>query len=116
MMLREHIDNDSTLDLLSKIAISHAEAGADIVAPSSMMDGQVQQIRCSLDSKGFKNTKIMAFSAKHASSLYSPFRMTAYSKHIHNYTTIDKSSYQIGYGIPGKRSERYRLISRKEQI
>jgi porphobilinogen synthase len=94
------IDNDSTLDLLSKIAISHAEAGADIVAPSSMMDGQVIRIRSALKSKGFINTKIMAFSAKYASSLYSPFRMTAYSKHIHNYTTIDKSSYQLGYGNP----------------
>jgi porphobilinogen synthase len=96
----ENIDNDSTLDLLSKIAISHAEAGADIVAPSSMMDGQVNQIRSALNSKGFKNTKIMAFSAKFASSLYSPFRKTAYSKQIHNFATIDKSSYQIGYENP----------------
>jgi porphobilinogen synthase len=95
-----NIDNDSTLDLLSKIAISHAEAGADIVAPSSMMDGQVNQIRSALNSKGFKNTKIMAFSAKFASSLYSPFRKTAYSKQIHNYKTLDKSSYQIGYENP----------------
>lgn len=97
----EFIDNDSTLDLLSKIATSYAESGADFVAPSSMMDGQVIQIRSALDSKGFKDTKIMAFSAKHASSLYSPFRMTAYTKHINNYyTTIDKSSYQIGYANP----------------
>jgi porphobilinogen synthase len=95
-----NIDNDSTLDLLSKVAISHAEAGADIVAPSSMMDGQVNQIRYALNSKGFKNTKIMAFSAKFASSLYSPFRKTAYSKQIHNYKTLDKSSYQIGYENP----------------
>jgi porphobilinogen synthase len=95
-----NIDNDSTLDLLSKIAISHAEAGADIVAPSSMMDGQVNQIRSALNSKGFKNTKIMAFSAKFASSLYSPFRKTAYSKQIHNYKALDKSSYQIGYENP----------------
>jgi porphobilinogen synthase len=97
---RNHIDSDRTLALLSKIAVSHAESGADVVAPSSMMDGQVHQIRSSLDSRGFRNTKIMAYSAKHASSLYSPFRMTAYSKHIHNYTTIDKSSYQIGYTNP----------------
>jgi porphobilinogen synthase len=95
-----NIDNDSTLDLLSKIAISHAEAGADIVAPSSMMDGQVNQIRSALNSKGFKNTKIMAISAKHASSLYSPFRMTAYSKHIRSFPTINKSTYQLGYGNP----------------
>lgn len=97
---RDYIENDSTLALLSKIAASHAESGADVVAPSSMMDGQVHQIRSSLDSRGFRNTKIMAFSAKHASSLYSPFRMTAYSKRIANYTTIDKSSYQIGYTNP----------------
>lgn len=95
-----NIDSDSTLDLLSKIAISHAEAGADIVAPSSMMDGQVNQIRSALNSKGFKNTKIMAFSAKFASSLYSPFRKTTYSKQIHNYKALDKSSYQIGYENP----------------
>ena len=95
------IDNDSTLALLSKIATSYAESGADFVAPSSMMDGQVIQIRSALDSRGFKDTKIMAFSAKHASSLYSPFRMTAYTKHINNYyTIIDKSSYQVGYANP----------------
>jgi porphobilinogen synthase len=95
------IDNDSTLALLSKIATSYAESGADVVAPSSMMDGQVIRIRSALDSKGFKDTKIMAFSAKHASSLYSPFRMTTYNKHISNYyTTIDKSSYQLGYANP----------------
>jgi porphobilinogen synthase len=94
------IDNDSTLTLLSKIAASHAEAGADIVAPSSMMDGQVNHIRSALDNNGFKNTKIMAYSAKHASSLYSPFRMTTFSKRINSYTNIDKSSYQIGYANP----------------
>ena len=84
------VDNDLTIELLSDIALSHAMSGVDVVAPSSMMDGQVQQIRCSLDSRGFRNTKIMAYSAKHASSLYSPFRMTAYSRQIHNYTNIDK--------------------------
>jgi porphobilinogen synthase len=94
------IDNDSTLALLSKIATSHAESGADVVAPSSMMDGQVIRIRSALNSSGFKDTKIMAFSAKHASSLYSPFRMTAYNKNIRDYTTIDKSSYQIGCANP----------------
>ena len=67
---RDHINNDRTIALLSKIAVSHAESGADVVAPSSMMDGQVHQIRSSLDIRGFSNTKIMAYSAKHASSLY----------------------------------------------
>jgi porphobilinogen synthase len=95
-----NIDNDSTLDLLSKIAISHAKSGADIVAPSSMMDGQVIKVRSALDDKGFKNVKIMAFSAKHASSLYSPFRMAAYSEHFNDYPTLNKSTYQLGYGNP----------------
>jgi porphobilinogen synthase len=94
------IDNDSTLDLLCKIATSHAESGADIVAPSSMMDGQVVKIRSALNRKGYKNIKIMAISAKHASSLYSPFRMTAYSKHIRSFPTINKSTYQLGYKNP----------------
>jgi porphobilinogen synthase len=96
----ETIDNDSTLALLADIATNHAESGADIVAPSSMMDGQVKCIRSALDAKGFRSTKIMAYSAKHASSLYSPFRMTAYYKHITNHKGIDKSSYQVGYGNP----------------
>lgn len=97
---RETIDNDSTLALLVDIATSHAESGADIVAPSSMMDGQVKCIRSALDVTGFRNTKIMAYSAKHASSLYSPFRMTAYYKHITNHKSLDKSSYQVGYANP----------------
>ena len=98
--LGSDIDNDSTLDLLSEIAISHAESGVDIVAPSSMMDGQVIKIRSALNDKSFKNVKIMAFSAKHASSLYSPFRMAAYSKNFNDYPSIDKSTYQVGYGNP----------------
>jgi porphobilinogen synthase len=97
---KDAIDNDSTLNLLSKIAISHAESGADIVAPSSMMDGQVVKVRSALSDKGFKNVKIMAFSAKHASSLYSPFRKAAYSKNFSEYSIIDKSTYQLGYGNP----------------
>ena len=95
-----NIDNDSTLALLSNIAISHAESGADIVAPSSMMDGQVGRIRSALNDSGFRNVKIMAYSAKHASSLYSPFRMTAYSKQLVDSSTINKSSYQLGYSNP----------------
>jgi porphobilinogen synthase len=97
---KDAIDNDSTLDLLSKIATSHAESGADIVAPSSMMDGQVTRVRSALDYNGFRNVKIMAFSAKHASSLYSPFRMATYSKNFNEHPTINKSTYQLGYGNP----------------
>jgi porphobilinogen synthase len=94
------IDNDSTLALLSEIATNYAESGADIIAPSSMMDGQVKCIRSGLDVMGFRNTKIMAYSAKHASSFYSPFRMTAYYENIANQKSIDKSSYQVGFANP----------------
>ncbi len=68
------IDNDSTLKVLSRIALSHAEAGADLVAPSAMMDGQVKAIREDLDKKGFKDVGILAYSAKYASNFYGPFR------------------------------------------
>ncbi len=69
-----YIDNDTTLKTLAKIALSHAEAGADFVAPSAMMDGQVRSIREALDKNGFKETGILAYSAKYASSFYGPFR------------------------------------------
>ena len=71
------IDNDATLKVLAKIALSHARAGADIVAPSSMMDGQVQAIREGLDKNGFSETAIMGYSAKFASNFYGPFREAA---------------------------------------
>ena len=75
----QDVDNDPTLDLLSKCALSHARAGADIVAPSAMMDGMVQSIRHTLDSLGFSNTPIMSYSSKFASSFYGPFREAAES-------------------------------------
>jgi porphobilinogen synthase len=93
------IDNDSTLQFLSEIALSHAEAGADIVAPSSMMDGQVLSIRKSLDKYGFIKTKILSYSAKYHSSLYIPFRSAMFSKKC-NYKNLNKSSYQIAYTNP----------------
>jgi len=68
------IDNDSTCELLAKIALSHAQAGADIVAPSDMMDGRVRYIRQTLEENGFHETAIMAYSAKYASHFYGPFR------------------------------------------
>ena len=71
------VDNDATLELLSKVALSHAKAGADMVAPSDMMDGRVAAIRQTLDDNGFKNTPIMAYSAKYASAFYGPFRSAA---------------------------------------
>jgi porphobilinogen synthase len=70
----DEIMNDETLNYLSKIALSHAEAGADIVAPSDMMDGRVAAIRKTLDLNGFYSTIIMSYSAKYASSFYAPFR------------------------------------------
>ena len=94
------VDNDLTLDYLSKIAISQAIAGTDVVAPSSMMDGQVKYIRSKLDEAGFKNIKILSFSAKHNSSLYQPFRFNAFYQS--NTNTVDKSSYQISCSNPNQ--------------
>ena len=87
-----HVDNDKTLNFMSKISLSYAESGVDIVAPSSMMDGLVLSVRNNLNKNGFGDTKIMSFSKQH-SCLYSPFRMTAFKK----FSKIDKSDYQIGY-------------------
>ncbi|MBI2066946.1 MAG: porphobilinogen synthase [Deltaproteobacteria bacterium] len=73
------IDNDSSLELLTKTALSHAEAGADIVAPSDMMDGRVKAIREGLDQSGFQNTILLSYAVKHASAFYGPFREAAES-------------------------------------
>jgi porphobilinogen synthase len=73
------VDNDITIELLAKTAISHAEAGADAVAPSDMMDGRVATIRHQLDEEGHPNTPIIAYSAKYASAFYGPFREAAES-------------------------------------
>jgi porphobilinogen synthase len=71
------VDNDETLEVLAKVALSHAEAGADVVAPSAMMDGQVGAIRRALDNGGYPLVPIMAYSAKYASAFYGPFRTAA---------------------------------------
>jgi len=71
------IDNDATLDLLARTAVSHARAGADMVAPSDMMDGRVAEIREALDENGYAQTPIMAYSAKYCSAYYGPFRDAA---------------------------------------
>jgi porphobilinogen synthase len=73
------VDNDLTLELLAKTAISHADAGADVVAPSDMMDGRVGAIRSQLDDEGHSNVPIIAYSAKYASAFYGPFREAAAS-------------------------------------
>ncbi|MFV0617484.1 porphobilinogen synthase [Megasphaera sp. WILCCON 0056] len=72
-----YVDNDATLKLLNKVAVSQAEAGADIVAPSDMMDGRIASIRQALDEEGFINTIIMSYAAKYASGFYGPFRDAA---------------------------------------
>ena len=73
------VDNDRTIDLLAQTAVSHAEAGADLVAPSDMMDGRVAAIRSALDRSGFESTPIMSYAAKQASAFYGPFRVAAES-------------------------------------
>src|SRR5204863_7880055 len=68
------VDNDATLDLYAQVAVAQAEAGADVVAPSGMMDGQVAAIRAALDGSGRGEAAILAYAAKYASALYGPFR------------------------------------------
>jgi porphobilinogen synthase len=79
LIVDKKIDNDKSINTLAKVAISHAKAGADIVAPSAMMDGQVQAIRKGLDTEGYTDVAIMSYSAKQASPLYAPFRDAAHS-------------------------------------
>lgn len=88
--------NDLTAELLAKVATSHAEAGADIVAPSAMIDGQVQAIRRALDEADFEQVAIMAYSTKFASSLYGPFREAENSAPSHG----DRRSYQADPANP----------------
>jgi porphobilinogen synthase len=85
------VDNDKTLELLAKTALSHAEAGADMVAPSDMMDGRVKAIRQALDGNGFQNIPVMAYAAKYASAFYGPFREAAESAPQFG----DRRSYQM---------------------
>lgn len=79
MVVNGEVDNDSTLPVLARMALSHAGAGADIVAPSDMMDGRVKAIRESLDGKGFSHIPILSYAAKYASGFYGPFREAAES-------------------------------------
>ncbi|MDP0560876.1 MAG: porphobilinogen synthase [Candidatus Endonucleobacter sp. (ex Gigantidas childressi)] len=88
-----YVINDETVKILVKQALSHAEAGADIIAPSDMMDGRVGAIRNSLEDQGYLNTKILAYSAKYASSYYSPFRQSVGSDV--NLDSGNKYSYQM---------------------
>jgi porphobilinogen synthase len=85
------IENDATLELLAKIALSHAQAGAHMVAPSDMMDGRVAEIRGSLDEGGFSDVAIMSYAAKYCSAYYGPFRQAAASAPAFG----DRQSYQM---------------------
>jgi len=87
---RTTVNNDATLPLLAKVAVSHAQAGADMIAPSNMMDGYVKAIRTSLDENGFTDIPIMAYAAKFASAYYGPFRAAADSAPSHG----DRKGYQ----------------------
>jgi porphobilinogen synthase len=97
------VDNDATLELLSRAALSHARAGADIVAPSDMMDGRVGAIRASLDAAGFIDTSILSYAAKYASAYYGPFREAAESAP----QSGDRRGYQMD---PGNAQEAMREV------
>ena len=92
----DKIDNDSSLEILAKVAVSQAQAGVDVVSPSAMMDGQVKAIRQGLDDAGFHDVAIMSHSAKHRSSLYSPFKDMAHSAPQFG----DRKTYQLPYTNP----------------
>lgn len=97
------VDNDETLEYLGKISVSHAKAGADMVAPSDMMDGRIGFIRNALDENGFKNVSIMSYSAKYCSAFYGPFREAANSAPQFG----DRKTYQMD---PANRREALREI------
>jgi Delta-aminolevulinic acid dehydratase/Aldose 1-epimerase len=97
------VDNDATLALLARVSVSHAGAGADMIAPSDMMDGRVAAIRSALDADGFSHTPILSYAAKYASAYYGPFREAAES--------VPKSGDRKGYQMdPGNASEALREV------
>jgi porphobilinogen synthase len=99
----DHVDNDATVELLAQTAVSHAQCGADIVAPSAMMDGQVAAIRKTLDDEGFQDLPILGYAAKFASAFYGPFREAAES--VPQFS--DRQSYQLD---PGNAKEALREV------
>lgn len=106
VVLDGQILNDETLKIISDYAVTLAEAGADIIAPSEMMDGRVSSIRSSLDQNGFQNTAIMAYAAKYASNFYGPFRDAVGSKDC--LAEADKNTYQLD---PRNATEALREVS-----
>jgi len=89
-----YLQNDASLELIAKVACSHAEAGADIMAPAAMLDGQIKTMRDALDKKGFINSALMAYSVKYASRLYDPFFKEGTKSNV---TSGDKRSHQMDY-------------------
>jgi len=89
-----NVDNDAAVELLARVAVSHAAAGADVVAPSAMMDGQIAGIRAALAENGFDQTLLMAYSTKFASAMYGPFRDAENSAP----SSGDRKGYQASYG------------------
>jgi porphobilinogen synthase len=110
-LLREDgaVDNDATLDLLARAAVSHARAGADVIAPSDMMDGRVGVLRGALDDEGFADVPILAYSAKFASAFYGPFREAADSAPAFG----DRRGYQMDPGN-GREAVREALLDAAE--
>ena len=98
------VDNDATIELLVKVAVSQAQAGADVVAPSDMMDGRVGAIRRGLDAAGFSDVAIMSYAAKFASGFYGPFREAAES----GSTVVDRRTHQMD---PGNAEEALREVA-----
>lgn len=95
IIVGDQIDNDVTIEVLIKQALNQAQAGADIIAPSDMMDGRIGKIRQALDINGFKHVLILAYSAKYASAFYGPFRDAVCSNT--NFANKSKESYQMDY-------------------
>jgi porphobilinogen synthase len=89
------VDNDATVDILTKMAVLHAEAGVDFVAPSDMMDGRIAAVRKALDAAGYEGTGILAYSAKFSSAYYGPFRDAVGSSKAKATTLLNKDTYQL---------------------
>ena len=105
IMHSDYVQNDETVDLLAKMALSHALAGADMVAPSDMMDGRVEGIRSTLDANGFETVGIMSYSIKFASAYYGPFREAADSAPGKG----DRKAYQMDFRNPNETMREARL-------
>lgn len=101
---RGEIENDPSVKILADMSLAHAEAGADMIAPSDMMDGRIRAIRAAFDLKGFENLPVMSYSAKYASAFYGPFRDAAHSAP----SSGDRKSYQMD---PANREEALREIA-----